>query len=180
MGHVKCRFPTLSHLSLTWSSDFADQYPGAEVIGVDISPPQPQWVPPNLKFEVDDVTQEWTWAPKSFDYVHMRWLVGAIPDWNVLFKQVYGVVKPGGYFESKESSPAITSDDGTVPEGCALDQWGKVFHQAGNKFGRTFRVYEEGIQRKAMEEAGFVDIKEYEYKVNDYTHLLITHGASSE
>ena len=146
-------------ISLTWPSDFADQYPGAEVIGVDISPPQPQWVPPNLKFEVDDVTQEWTWEPNSFDYVHMRWLVGAVPDWDEIFRQAYKVTKPGGYFESKESSSVNTSDDGTVPDGCALDQWGKVFHKAGNKFGRSFRVYEDGIQRKAMEAAGFVDIK---------------------
>ncbi|EMR61965.1 putative methyltransferase domain-containing protein [Eutypa lata UCREL1] len=143
--------------------DFADQYPSAEVIGVDISPPQPNWVPPNLKFEVDDVTLEWTYAPDSFDYVHMRWLVGAIPDWDELFREIYKVVKPGGYFESKESSSVITSDDGTVAEGSALDQWGKVFSEAGKKFGRTFRVVEEDIQRKAMEAAGFVDIQEYNF-----------------
>lgn len=29
--------------------DFADEHPGAEVIGTDISPIQPKWVPPNLK-----------------------------------------------------------------------------------------------------------------------------------
>jgi hypothetical protein len=29
--------------------DFADEYPNAEVIGTDISPIQPSWVPPNLK-----------------------------------------------------------------------------------------------------------------------------------
>lgn len=30
-------------------SDFADTYPNCEVIGTDISPIQPGWVPPNLK-----------------------------------------------------------------------------------------------------------------------------------
>ena len=29
-------------------SDFADEYPNTEVIGTDISPIQPTWVPPNL------------------------------------------------------------------------------------------------------------------------------------
>lgn len=29
--------------------DFADDHPGANVIGTDISPIQPKWVPPNLK-----------------------------------------------------------------------------------------------------------------------------------
>lgn len=30
-------------------SDFADEFPSAEVIGTDLSPIQPSWVPPNLK-----------------------------------------------------------------------------------------------------------------------------------
>ncbi|RYP93270.1 hypothetical protein DL770_000645 [Monosporascus sp. CRB-9-2] len=146
--------------------DFADQYPSAEVIGVDISPQQAHWLPPNLKFEVDDVTQPWTYTPDSFDYIHIRWLIGAIPDWNELFKQAYKTLKPGGYLESKESSALLRSDDGTVPIGSALDQWGRVFWEAGKKFGRSFRVYEDELQRKAMEAAGFVDIKETVYKAS--------------
>ncbi|KAI1499037.1 S-adenosyl-L-methionine-dependent methyltransferase [Biscogniauxia marginata] len=147
-----------------WAIDFADQFPSAEVIGVDISPQQPQWIPPNLKFEIDDVTQPWTYEANSFDYIHIRWLVGAIPDWDFLFKEAYKALKPGGYFETKESSAMITSDDGTVPRGSALDQWGRVFGEAGKKFGRSFRVVEENVQRKAMEAAGFVDLKETNLK----------------
>lgn len=30
-------------------SDFADMHPDAEVIGTDVSPIQPSWVPPNVK-----------------------------------------------------------------------------------------------------------------------------------
>ncbi|KAI8623198.1 S-adenosyl-L-methionine-dependent methyltransferase [Xylariaceae sp. FL1651] len=142
-----------------WPIDFADQYPNAEVIGVDISPQQPQWIPPNLKFEIDDVTQPWTYEPDSFDYIHMRWLVGAIPDWYALFREVFRALKPGGTFESKESSCMIQADDGTCPQGCALDQWGRVFWEAGKRFGRTFRVVEDDVQKKAMEAAGFVDIQ---------------------
>ncbi|KAI1074859.1 S-adenosyl-L-methionine-dependent methyltransferase [Whalleya microplaca] len=145
-------------------NDFADAFPNAEVVGVDISPQQPQWVPPNLKFEVDDVTQPWTYEPNSFDYIHMRWLVGAIPDWNFLYKEIFKALKPGGYFENKESSAIIQSDDGTVADGSALDQWGKVFSEAGKKFGRSFRVVDDKTLRPAMEEAGFVDIEEHSFK----------------
>lgn len=163
-------------------SDFADQYPGAEVVGVDVSPTQPQWIPPNLKFEHDDVSQPWTYKPDTFDYIHMRWLVGNIEDWYELFKEIFRALKPGGYFESKESSAIITSDDGTVTEDSALSQWGKVFNQAGKKWGRSFLIVEDDIQRKAMEAAGFVDIKEYPFKarMNDrrdkwhMTNLLAT------
>lgn len=32
--------------------------------------------------------------------------------------------------------------------------------------GSSFTIYEDEIQRKAMEAAGFVDIQSFEYKVN--------------
>ncbi|OTA94954.1 hypothetical protein M434DRAFT_394172 [Hypoxylon sp. CO27-5] len=147
-----------------WAIDFADQFPAAEVIGVDISPQQPQWIPPNLKFEVDDVTQPWTYEPNSFDYIHLRWLTGSVPDWYALYREIFKALKPGGYFEHKESSCLLISDDGTVAEGSAIDQWGKVFTEAGKKFGRTFSVVEEGLQRKGMEAAGFEIIEEIDMK----------------
>lgn len=37
--------PFTSHTT----SDFADEFPNAEVIGTDVSPIQPSWIPPNLK-----------------------------------------------------------------------------------------------------------------------------------
>lgn len=135
------------------------------MIGVDVSPQQPQWIPPNLRFEVDDVTQPWTYEPDSFDYIHIRWLVGAIPDWYALFREAYQALKPGGYLESQESSCMITSDDGTVKDGSPLDQWSKVFSEAGKKTGRTFNVIEDDLQRKAMEAAGFEITYETDIKV---------------
>jgi SAM-dependent methyltransferase len=48
-----------------WAIDAAELYPGAEVIGTDISPIQPAWVPPNCKFEIDDAEKEWTYKQVS-------------------------------------------------------------------------------------------------------------------
>ncbi|KAM0318632.1 hypothetical protein ACHAPQ_010624 [Fusarium lateritium] len=147
-----------------WAMDFADEYPNAEVIGTDISPIQPSWVPPNLKFEIEDCTQEWTFAPDSADYIHIRWLIGSIPDWNQFFKEAYKTCKPGGWVESFEPSAIITSDDDTVKEDSALGQWGKLFIEGAKKFGMSFTVYEEELQKKAMEAAGFVDIQTHDFK----------------
>ncbi|KAG7438914.1 Secondary metabolism regulator LAE1 [Fusarium oxysporum f. sp. raphani] len=72
-----------------WAIDFADQYPNAEVIGTDLSPIQPDWVPPNVRFELEDATSNWTWSKDSFDFVHMRYLIGAIADWGALFKEAF-------------------------------------------------------------------------------------------
>jgi len=85
-----------------WAIDFADQYPSAEVIGVDISPTQPSFIPPNLKFELDDVQLDWTYQPDSFDYIHVRCMLGAIQDWAHLYREIYNCIKPGGYIEHLE------------------------------------------------------------------------------
>ncbi|KAH6608300.1 hypothetical protein Trco_004613, partial [Trichoderma cornu-damae] len=145
--------------------DFADEYPDAQVIGTDISPIQPTWVPPNLQFEVEDCTQEWKFRSGDFDYVHMRWLVGSIQDWNALMQKAYRVLRPGGYIESLETSAIMSSDDGTVTETCAMGQWGKLFVSGGKKIGRPFTVVEDGTQRKSMEAAGFVDVEEFNFKM---------------
>ncbi|KAK7742976.1 hypothetical protein SLS63_000544 [Diaporthe eres] len=147
-----------------WAIDFADDHPEANVIGTDISPIQPKWVPPNLKFEIEDCTSEWTFHANEFDYVHIRYLVGSIVDWPALFKEAYNALKPGAWLESFEGSPHMISDDGSVAEKSAISQWGKFFEEGGRTLGRTFMVVDTGIQRKAMEEAGFVDIQEWEFK----------------
>ncbi|KPA35596.1 demethylmenaquinone methyltransferase [Fusarium langsethiae] len=147
-----------------WALDFADEHPNIQVIGTDVSPIQPSWVSPNVQFEIEDCTQEWTFAPNSADYIHIRWLIGAIPDWYRFFNEAYKTCKPGGWVETFEPSGIITSDDGTVKENSALDQWGKIFIEGGKKLGSSFTVYEDELQRKAMEAAGFVDIQQLEYK----------------
>ncbi|KAL7943646.1 S-adenosyl-L-methionine-dependent methyltransferase [Trichoderma barbatum] len=148
-----------------WAIDFADEYPDAQVIGTDISPIQPTWVPPNLQFEIEDCTQDWTFRSQDFDYVHMRWLLGSIQDWDALLQQAFRVLRPGGYIESLETSAIMTSDDGTVTETCAMGQWGKFFITGGKKIGRSFTVVEDETQRKSIEAAGFVDIEEFNFKM---------------
>lgn len=96
----------------------------------------------------------------------MRYLVGSVIDWTALFKEAYRVLKPGAWLESFEGSPHMVSDDGTVPAKSAISQWGKFFEEGGKTIGRSFLVVDEGVQRKAMEEAGFVDIQEWDYKVS--------------
>ncbi|KAH7010799.1 uncharacterized protein B0I36DRAFT_356414 [Microdochium trichocladiopsis] len=104
-------------------SDFADHHPHIEVIGLDISPHQPHWIPVNLKFEMDGITQGWTYPADTFDYIHMRWLVGSISDWITLYKEIFKALKPGGIFERKESSCLIQSDDESVGPNTARNLW---------------------------------------------------------
>ncbi|KAK3331834.1 S-adenosyl-L-methionine-dependent methyltransferase [Cercophora scortea] len=148
-----------------WSIDFADLYPGASVTGTDLSPIQPTWVPPNVRFEIDDATQPWTWPENHFDFVHLRYLFGSISDWPELFRQAFFVCAPGGWVESGECEVDFISDDGTVEPDSALATWGRMCSEAGKKIGRPFTVVADGLQRKGLEEAGFVDIQEVDYKL---------------
>ncbi|KAF5008198.1 hypothetical protein FDECE_5531 [Fusarium decemcellulare] len=151
-----------------WAIDYADEHPNTAVIGTDLSPVQPSWVPPNLKFEIDDCVKSWTWDENEFDYVHMRYLFGAIKDWNVLFEQAFRALKPGAWVESCESEPTTFSDDGTVADDgkTALGgTWGKMFVEGGKTTGCSVAVISEDLQMKAIKDAGFADIQEAVYKV---------------
>lgn len=69
--------------------DFADEYPSAEVIGSDLSPIQPSFVPPNVKFEVDDAEEPWIHPVDHYDLVHVRSLYGAIADWPAFYRNAF-------------------------------------------------------------------------------------------
>lgn len=69
-----------------WAIEMGDQFPSANVLGIDLSPIQPEWVPANVHFEVDDAESQWAHPPDYFDYVHMRHTVMAIKDWPNLYR----------------------------------------------------------------------------------------------
>ncbi|KAK0642975.1 S-adenosyl-L-methionine-dependent methyltransferase [Cercophora newfieldiana] len=128
-----------------WAVDFAEQFPGATVIGTDLSPIQPPWVPPNCSFELDDATREWTYADGKFDFVHIRYLTGSIPDWKKVYEQAYRCLKPGGWIEHT---------DFTI-EGTTYDWWTKFFVDAGEKIGRTFLVTKDNQNVGWLKDSGF-------------------------
>lgn len=138
-------------------SDFGDAYPSAAVTGTDLSPIQPSWVPPNVKFEIDDANLDWTWDDNTFDFIHVRFLAGNIADWSRFYREAFRCCTPGGWIEHQDPSFVWHSDRG-IPEDSALDQFPKVFWAGGEKFGRSFRVVEDELQRKGLEAAGFVDV----------------------
>ena len=43
-------------------------------------------VPPNVRFEIDDVEEPWTYHQK-FDYIHCRFMGNGIKDWPKLLGQ---------------------------------------------------------------------------------------------
>ncbi|RYP67149.1 hypothetical protein DL769_005827 [Monosporascus sp. CRB-8-3] len=148
-----------------WAIDVADEYPSAEVIGIDISPTQPTWVPPNLRFEIEDAQLDWTFKPESFDFIHIRYMYGAIDDWPKLYRQIYRFLKPGGWFQHLEPDIEMRSEDPNleIGEDHIFKQWAQVFYGAGDKLGRTFKVTEN--MKSWAHDAGFTGVVHKEFKV---------------
>ncbi|KAL2675688.1 hypothetical protein Neosp_011878 [[Neocosmospora] mangrovei] len=150
-----------------WAIDMADAYPETEIIGTDISAIQPNWVPPNCAFHIEDAQLEWTFRPESFDFIHIRALYGSISDWGELYRQAYAALSPGGWIENMEINIHMHSD---LPEirddpDHIFKRWAKVFWEATDKMNRTLRIAMDGTQRKLITEAGFEKVVEKEYQV---------------
>jgi len=142
-----------------WAIDFADEYPNAQIEGTDLSPIQPAWCPPNVRFVVDDVLDVWTYPKSHFDYIHCRSLVGSIPDWKTLIQKAYDHLKPGGYFEFQDAdgNECLYSEDRTYDSSHPL---AKVMHHmvtAADKVGQPWVVLPHILDY--FRDAGFEIVK---------------------
>ncbi|EFW99172.1 sam dependent methyltransferase [Grosmannia clavigera kw1407] len=118
-----------------WAIDFADEHPDAQVVGIDLSPIQPSWIPPNVSFQIDDFTEPWSFEDNSFDFIYLRWLCGAVRDWVKLFSKVYRALRPGGWIESFDFDSKYLSDDDTLNDQTAIYQWDHIFNEGARKAG---------------------------------------------
>ncbi|KAK5092900.1 hypothetical protein LTR70_010183 [Exophiala xenobiotica] len=147
-----------------WAIDMADQSPYAEVLGVDLSPIQPDWVPPNCKFYVDDYEGQWTYREdEAFDYIHGRALSGTSGDWHRFYEKVYSNLKPGGWVEMQEYDAWIFSDDDSCDRAPWTMEWVERLDTASQSFGRQINVAKH--HRQWMVDAGFLDVEEKVYRI---------------
>ncbi|KAJ5621830.1 S-adenosyl-L-methionine-dependent methyltransferase [Penicillium herquei] len=140
-----------------WAIEVADEFPSAEVIGVDLSPIQPGWVPPNVLFIIDDVNQEWTFPSKSFDFIHFRGMGGSVESWPGFLRQCLNHLKPGGRIEIGDVRPRILCDDDSFPTDCYLRTWESEFYRLAKIQGRMWDLVPE--MRELLEDAGFENVE---------------------
>lgn len=146
-----------------WAIEFADDHPEALIIGTDLSPIQPSFVPPNVKFYVDDLEQSWDFGHK-FDYIHWRSLCGSTNDWPRAYQQAFENLEVGGWMEAQEYDAWIFSDDDPELKKApnTLD-WITNLDKISNEVGKPLNIAR--FHKKWMEDAGFVDVKEKVVKV---------------
>ncbi|RDW58896.1 S-adenosyl-L-methionine-dependent methyltransferase-3 [Coleophoma cylindrospora] len=144
-----------------WAIDIADEHPESMVFGVDLSPIQPQFVPPNLVFQIDDLEEQWTFSHK-FDFIYSRMMVGSFQDWDRFFAQSFENLEAGGFIELADICMPIECDDGTLPSGSALKKWGDCILEASIKGGRP--INSPKSYKSLLQTAGFTDVVEKIYK----------------
>ncbi|EEH16613.2 hypothetical protein PABG_06700 [Paracoccidioides brasiliensis Pb03] len=148
-----------------WAIDFADEFQSTTVIGNDLSPIQPSWIPPNCKFYVDDVESEWVYLPEeAFDFIHGRGMGGSIADWNTLYGHILDNLKPGGWIEMQEYEAWVHSDDDPTLQKCPNTlRWQTLADEASIKFGKRLNSASE--QKGNLIRAGFKNVEDDIYKV---------------
>ena len=145
-----------------WSVEMADLFPSAEVVGNDLSPIQPQWAPPNVKFYVDDVEADWA-EPIQYDFIHCRYMAGSIKNWPRLVSQIYDNLKPGGWVEFQESANTLFSEDTSLASDNPMVQMMEYLIEACEKLGRTMDPAPKFTEWATA--AGFESIKEQRFRL---------------
>ena len=109
----------------------------------------------------------------------MRYLFGSIVDWPALYKEAYRACAPGGWVESHEANARVESNNNSLPEDSALNEWTKFFIAGEEKLGRPFMIVDLDLQKKGMEEAGFVDIDVYDINVSPFVFSVFSLNIST-
>ncbi|KAI8277918.1 hypothetical protein K4K60_006622 [Colletotrichum sp. SAR11_57] len=117
-------------------------------------------VPPNVKFEVDDVESPWV-AP-TYDFIYCRFMAGAIADWPRLVKNTFKNTHPGGWVEFQDWDLLFKSDDGSITDDHYSMKMIKMFMEGSRKVGRE--PSPGPLLEPLMREAGFVNIHHKQIK----------------
>ncbi|KAK3310859.1 S-adenosyl-L-methionine-dependent methyltransferase [Chaetomium strumarium] len=141
-----------------WAIEMGDLFPNANILGVDLSPIQPEWVPPNVRFMVDDI--DWLHPRNYFDYVHSRHTVMAIKDWPKLIRRALEHLRPGGWFELQEVYHFPISANKTMAPDHPVAQYWSLINEGLSNLGVTFHAVANGRLADMMRDCGFVNVTE--------------------
>ncbi|RUS17233.1 S-adenosyl-L-methionine-dependent methyltransferase [Endogone sp. FLAS-F59071] len=136
-----------------WALEVAQQFPNAQVTGIDLSPPNEQQSnPKNLSYQRADMFEGLKFSDASVDYIFMRSMGLVIKDdkWASVLKEFLRVLKPGGMVELFEAD-LIHHNPGPV-----LHAFDGFFSSQCDEMGLDFTFTERLHER--IQNCGFVDV----------------------
>ncbi|KAG8671621.1 hypothetical protein FPOAC2_04968 [Fusarium poae] len=146
-----------------WAIEMGEQYPSANVLGIDLSPIQPTWLPPNVHFMVDDVESSWLHPQNHFDYIHSRHTVQAVKDWPRLLDSALQHMKPGGWMELQEIHHYphnARTGEAIQPYDHPIAQYWTYINEGLAALGVDFPAAAGGKLAAKMQSAGFINVTE--------------------
>ncbi|EMR64082.1 putative methyltransferase domain-containing protein [Eutypa lata UCREL1] len=147
----------------TWAIEMSDEFPNAEIIGTDLSPIQPNYVPENVHFYIEDALEDWFYS-NPLDYIFVRLATGVWSNFERdCARKAFDNLEPGGWFEAQEILPGMLCDDGTMPEDWPLKRLMEDLHDCAEQIDRSLRCAE--TYKQALVNVGFVDIQQITYKI---------------
>lgn len=151
-----------------WALDVADKFPQANVIATDLSPIQPNCIPMNLQYEIDDCETPWTFN-RRFDFIHMRNLGGGISDWPGLLEECFNHLNPGGWVEVANIEIIWRSANNSLTEESAYIRWQTQLRAAAESVNRQLNLSAKLLGFVA--DAGFENINDDQHKVGNYESI---------
>ncbi|KAK6842780.1 hypothetical protein PG995_001797 [Apiospora arundinis] len=139
-----------------WAISMAHQFPGARIIGNDLSPITPPRIPSNCQFEVEDVEEfPWVYSHK-FDFIHARSVFACFDDLQRVIVEAAASLEDDGWLEIQDWIIPMRCDDGSW-DGTAIKRLTDHAMECLHKAGRSIQTDQlPDMFRKA----GLVDVKE--------------------
>jgi SAM-dependent methyltransferase len=142
-----------------WAIRFADHYPSARVIGTDLAPIQPTFVPPNCEFQIHDAESLWNFAT-PFKLVHLCYADTWVRDWPKMAHQTFEALEPGGWIELKSDLP--WEYNMSTPHHTAIYEYHRDLDIGAHAMG--IALHRDGtFYQRLLHDAGFVRFQEKKF-----------------
>jgi SAM-dependent methyltransferase len=135
-----------------WAFDQCARFPEALVSGFDLEPSKPE-APPNYRLVRGNLLQGLPFASGSFDFVHQRLLMLAVPLrlWAGVVDELVRVLQPGGWLELVEGNVEFEAS------GPATDRLAELLRRLArvsgiDSTGIIFRSLQDQLARRGMAE----------------------------
>jgi hypothetical protein len=138
-----------------------------QVTAVDIYPTELSEAPDNVIFELWDLNERLIpeYSPGYYDFIHSRCVGPGIGKdrWPGYFRELFALLKRGGWVQCAEYYYNIQSDSGRLQEDHDLYQWGHAYRAAMTRADRDPRIG-LGLGEK-LTQAGFSDVQTRTYQI---------------